>query len=131
MATGTLIEPVAPAIVPEAGDGTFAPVTAYLIEVTVGSVDGAPVLLLGTISVPLKLTLTFPLVQPAFRVGFVVMLVLGWTPPRIGMMTELKLFVPPLLVILSPLIAVKMLTSPLQVLSALAPQLRALSLPMM
>jgi hypothetical protein len=47
------------------------------------------------------------------------------------MRTELKLFVWPLLVTMSPSMLVNTLTSPLQVLSALAPQPMALSLPMM
>ena len=88
-------------------------------------------LLLGTISTLLKLTLNGPLIHPLFRGGLVVTLVFGWTPPKIGINTELKLLVCPLLVMMSPLMPEKMLTSPLQVLSPPAPQPSALSLPMM
>jgi hypothetical protein len=101
------------------------------MDVTVGSVDGAPLLLLGTISAPLKLTLRLPLIQPPFSGGFVVTLVFGCTLPKIGINTELKLLVCPVVVVASPLMPAKMLTSPLQVLSPDAPQPRALSFPMM
>lgn len=74
---GTLTDPLAPLMVPEAGVGGFAPVAEYLIDVTVGRGEGGFVLLLGTTSELLKFTLTGPLIHPPFKGGVVVTLVLG------------------------------------------------------
>src|SRR5579864_4221121 len=101
------------------------------MELIAGKVEGGLVLLLGTVSILLKLMLKLPLIQPLFKAGFVLTLVLGCTPPKIGIRTELKLLVWPVLVTRSPLIPVKTLTRPLQLLSPLAPQPRALSFPIM
>src|SRR3954462_8714543 len=101
------------------------------MDVMVGKLDGGLWLLLGTVSMLLKLTVTLPLIQPLFNAGVVVTLVLGCTGPRIGNRMELKLFVFPVLLSASPVMLLKILTNPLHVLSALAPQLRAVSLPMM
>jgi hypothetical protein len=74
---GIRIDPVEPPTLPDEGLGAFTPVACQLIALIVGNVDGGFELLLGTVSMLLKLTLTGPFIQPPFSGGFVVILVLG------------------------------------------------------